>query len=618
MHLLQGKLASPGFALAHATWLHSPPKLISLKPEQARTTTEQIPHELARFQSAKASIQQHLEQIQARLSHYLPETSQTVFAPHRTLLQDVGFVARVEKELERGPYKAEKALERALRIYEGFIKATAHETFRIKMLELNDVWGQVYHYLQTGTPLPPLPIHTECIVLADDILASQFAQLPFHLVKGLLLKGGGHPSTLSSLTHALHIPYFCRVDNLESATEGELIFIDGTAETILVSPEQDRVSPYRSLAQQWNARYDHAAVMRHERQTLTRCGQAIQLTCAISNMADIDLARLENAAGIGALHTTDLLASLDALAPEPVQQELYQSICQSMSPSPVRMIAFAPKEASDFPQLRLPQENNPLLGWRGIRVPLVHRPLLLQQLCALLETSRQYPIQLAIPTITTLEEMSDISLLLNEARQLVDQRPHTSPTQLSLGLQIDTPAIVLSLVHVLPFIEFVQIDTTTLLQLTMGAAVENPRLRHLTSPVQPAFLRLLGLISDAIQAAELPMNACGNMVTDPLGLPLLLGMGCTEVVTPVNRIADIKQRIQTLRIPQTQQLFREAQRCTTVQQVSSLVRDALESMQPNHTNDPLDAPTPLTTPTAKEPQHAPTPRSADITAQEPS
>jgi phosphoenolpyruvate-protein kinase (PTS system EI component) len=268
--------------------------------------------------------------------------------------------------------------------------------------------------------------------------------------------------------------------------------------------------------------------------------------------------------------------------------------------------------------LRLPQENNPLLGWRGIRVPLVHRPLLLQQLCALLETSRQYPIQLAIPTITTLEEMSDISLLLNEARQLVDQRPHTSPTQLSLGLQIDTPAIVLSLVHVLPFIEFVQIDTTTLLQLTMGAAVENPRLRHLTSPVQPAFLRLLGLISDAIQAAELPMNACGNMVTDPHGLPLLLGMGCNEVVTPVNRIADIKQRIQTLRIPQTQQLFREAQRCTTVQQVSSLVRDALESMQPNHTNDPLDAPTPLTTPTAKEPQHAPTPRSADITAQEPS
>ena len=381
----------------------------------------------------------------------------------------------------------------------------------------------------------------DTILLADDLTPAEFAILPLTHITGLILESGGLTSHTAILARAAGIPALlnCQFSQTKDVIEdGAQLVLDGMSGELHVAPSTEVFEQLKQKQQQEVVRRQ-ALMIYKDRPSQTRDGHQVTLLANVGNLSEISHITDVGAQGIGLFRTEFLLMNAKALPDEQQQYKLYSDALQSLQGEVLTIRTFDIGADKEIPCLPQTNEDNPALGIRGIRYSLAHPATFITQIKAILRAANHGQVRLMFPMVSQVEELDAAFLLIERAKQELNQQEKGFGT-LSYGIVVETPAAVFNLPSMLPMLDFVSIGTNDLTQYTLAADRTNPNLAKQYPPLSPAVIQLISMTVSHCKQAQVKVSLCGELGSDPQVLPLLVGLGLDELsINPAN-LLDVK------------------------------------------------------------------------------
>ena len=413
------------------------------------------------------------------------------------------------------------------------------------------------------------------MLITDNILPSHFALFDVDSVAAIVSEHGGTTSHGAIFARTLEIPAVMGVTGLiEAARPGERAIVDGGEGTLFLSPDDDLVREYERARQRHEIASDHLDALR-DLPAETRDGRRIALTANCGLVSDLRLVDQHGAEGVG-LFRTEMLAFAHRGFPEEEEQEqLYERVAQVMHPRPVTFRTLDLGGDKHAATLSLPDEENPQLGCRSIRLSFQHPEAFAAQLRAILRASAIGNVRLLLPMITSLEELRRAREMLAVAQQALSDAGTPFDPELPVGIMIEVPSAALIAETLAQECDFFSIGTNDLTQYTLAVDRGHEQLAHLFDPLHPAVLSLIDRSVRAADQAGIPISICGEMASNPLAVPILVGLGINELSGTPNAVPVVKEIVHALELSHAEQEARRALRAGSARQVRALGAECL-------------------------------------------
>ncbi len=411
--------------------------------------------------------------------------------------------------------------------------------------------------------LPP-----RAILVADELLPSQFLALDLDRVAGIAMAGGGATSHVAIIAAAHGIPVLVAMGARVCALEPDaMVILDAEAGVLHLAPDDGTLR----AAEEGLARRaaDEAADLYAARAPCVSVdGIAVKVYANLGALDEAHFARGRGADGCGLLRTEFLYLDRAAAPDEFEQAQCYQSIAAALEGLPLTIRTLDAGGDKPIPYLPLPHEDNPALGLRGIRTSLFDPRILRTQLRAILRVEPAGQCRILLPMICGLGEIRAVRAVLDEVRAALGAR-HAPP----IGIMVETPAAALLAGELAAEVDFFSIGTNDLSQYTLAMDRGHPQLAAQLDALQPAVLRLIRLTVDAANRHGRPVSVCGGLASDPTAIPVLLGLGVRELSAVPALIPRLKRLIRGLDIARCRRLAESA-----LKQIDArAVRDLLEN-----------------------------------------
>jgi phosphoenolpyruvate-protein phosphotransferase/dihydroxyacetone kinase phosphotransfer subunit len=576
--MLAGLAASPGVAIGQAVILAE--RQDPLQESDDKETEVDPALELTRFNQAQQIALAQLDELTAQVSATLGEEQSVIFRAHTLLLQDRDFLAEVRSALTHGQ-TATTAVRRAVRRWADRFRQMSGGAFQQRAVDVEDVGRRLLRLLLGDTPPPLDDLPPDTVIVAVDLLPSQTALLDRSRVIGFCTAAGGPSAHTAILARSMGIPAVVGVGAalLEAVTPGMTVALDGVHGAVIVAPDAATTAAYT----QAQAAADAArttAWAESQRLTRTLDGVRVEVVANLGAAADAVLALEAGAEGVGLLRTEFLFQDRFTPPSEEEQTAIYRSVAQVIGARRLIIRTLDIGGDKPAPYLTLPQEANPFLGWRAIRISLAMPELFKSQLRALMRAAVDGNVHIMFPMIDTLDEILRAqALMAAAASELVAAGAHFR-ADLPVGIMIETPAAVTMADHMAPLVDFFSIGTNDLTQYTFAADRTNQHVAALNDPLHPALLRQIDAVLRAAHGHGRWVGLCGELATDPLAIPILLGLGLDEFSMAPASIPIAKQLIARLTIPAARRLAQKALQLNDGESVRNLVRESLGGIFP--------------------------------------
>lgn len=482
--------------------------------------------EITRLQLAVAGVVETLGALRDRVRERAGVEESHIFDAQMLMAQDPDFLRQVEACIRDG-MSAETAYEfKALELRNTW-SASGSAMLRDRLADLSAIHNRMLHRLlgRTMEELWSLPGTDQVVIVAKEISPGLAVQLDREHVVGMVSEDGTRTSHAAILAHSLGIPAVMgAVGALDRIRQGTLVLVDGQTGTVLLDPTRaeldlarTQVTRRQKLELELEAAVTQAAIT----------PDGVQLTV----MGNVDLpdeiipAARHDAQGVGLLRTEFLVTGRTAIPTEDEQVDYFRRVSDAFPGLPVIIRSFD-LGGDKFPAaFRAPQEANPFLGWRSIRVCLDQPEIFRPQIRAVLRAAADRPLQLMLPLVTRLEEVLESRALMLEEALDLSRSGIRAAASVPVGVMIETPAAALLADELAKHSAFFSVGTNDLVQYTLAVDRGNARLADRFSPHHPAIVRQLRTIVDAGQRAGIGVSVCGEMAADPLSVVLLLGLG---------------------------------------------------------------------------------------------
>ncbi|GAB4448711.1 MAG: phosphoenolpyruvate--protein phosphotransferase [Chloroflexi bacterium OHK40] len=531
--------------------------------ERARVTLEEhftsVDQERSRLRAALEAARQQLVALREQLLLRGASAEAAIFEAHGDLLGDPELLDSVQAAIGAGRTAA-AAWQAAIAQQAAALASLPDPLLAERAADLRDVGERVLRHL-TGAAdtlaLPALPV----VVVAYDLTPSETAAFDPQRVLGFCTAVGGPNAHTAILARALGLPAVVSagpgVLELEPGTQ---VILDGTAGTLTVAPDAETLSAARA-AQAREQERKAAARAAAADPAITLDGHRVEIVANIGGVADARKASAAGAEGVGLLRTEFLFLERTTAPSEDEQFEVYREIAAALRGAPVIVRTLDVGGDKPLPYLKLPHEENPFLGERGIRLCLTHPDLLHQQLRAILRATAAGPLRIMFPMVADLEE-------LRAARAMVEAlRAELQAPPIELGIMVEVPSAALMADALAPEVDFFSIGTNDLTQYTLAMDRTHPTLATRADGLHPAVLRLIARTVEAAHAAGKWVGVCGELGADPLAVPILVGLGVDELSVSVPAVAGVKAQIRSLTLAQCREQARQALACATAAQV---------------------------------------------------
>ena len=426
--------------------------------------------------------------------------------------------------------------------------------------------------LDVELPNPGL-VSEEVILVAYDLTPSDTAQLNKQYVKGFVTDIGGRTSHSAIMARSMEIP---AIVGAKSATHdienGDLVVLDGLSGEVHINPTEEVLNKYRELQAQYKKQQQEWAKLVNE-PSITQDGHRVELVANIGNPDDVEGALKYGAEGVGLFRTEFLYMDRDELPDEEVQFEAYKTVLEKMGDKPVIIRTLDIGGDKNLPYLTLPEEMNPFLGVRAIRLCLERPDLFRTQLRALLRASVYGNLKIMFPMIATLDEFREAKQLFLEEKEKLIQEGIPVSESIELGIMVEIPSTAVLADHFAKEVDFFSIGTNDLIQYTMAADRMNERVSYLYQPYHPAILRLIKNVIDASHREGKWTGMCGEMAGDETAIPILLGLGLDEFSMSASSILRARSLIRNLSKKEMEELAEKALTLSSYEEVVSLVKE---------------------------------------------
>lgn len=467
-----------------------------------------------------------------------------VFYTQIQILEDAGFLRSLEEQVEeRGDAFA--AVTGVLASYRETFERIENPYFRERGADIVDVGRRIVARLLGGRHhSPDLP--DGAIVVVDQVLPGLFARLEVDRIGALVSEHGGATSHGAIFARTLEIPAVTGVSGILEATRvGKQAVVDGGLGRIYIEPDASLVTEYRRAQRRYAVAVEHLdAVRQQPAETLD--GRRIVLSANVGLLNDLRLIEQHGAEGVG-LFRTELLALAHRGFPSRQEQEqLYERVCSALAPRPVTIRTLDLGGEKGLPNLGLDDEENPQLGCRSIRLTLNRPDVFREQLRAVLCASYGNNVKLLLPMISGLEELREAKSLLADVQAELREQGKAFDEEIPVGVMIEVPAAALIAETLAAECDFFSIGTNDLTQYTLAVDRGNERVAHLYDPLHPAVLSLIDTSLRAATKHGIPVSICGEMATNPLAVPLLIGLGISELSGVPSAVPAVKEIVRAL------------------------------------------------------------------------
>lgn len=453
-------------------------------------------------------------------------------------------------------------------------RATDDTYLQGRAADAQDVGRRVLLILLGEADHPTIQPDPPAIVVGTDLPPSLVAGFnPDHIL-GVVCAGGSPTAHNAILLRGHGIPaVFGAGAPVEQMDEGTRIGLDGAAGHVWIDPADDVVARLQQKQAAATERAAAAQAAAHEDATMTD-GTRIQVEANVSQPADGAAAARHGADGVGLLRTEFLFDQTDAPPTEEAQVDALSTVADALGDRPVTVRVLDAGGDKPLPYLSFPDERNPFLGLRGIRVLLRHPDLFETQLRAVLRVGARHNLRLLLPMVSTLDEVEATREAVEQARATLQRDGLEAAATLSLGIMVETPASALLVPQLASQVDFFSIGTNDLTQYVMAADREHTGLADLSDALHPPVLRLIRLVAEAAPPGS--VSLCGEAAADPQAIPLLLGLGVHRLSMRPAAIPAAKARIRQLSLDATTALAEEAVNASSARAVRDLVRSHLE------------------------------------------
>jgi phosphotransferase system enzyme I (PtsI) len=522
---MRGLPVSPGIAVG---------EVFVLEPRQAAVAKGKVPagkieEERKRFLEAVELARDEVRKIRTRYRAVVGEELVRVFDAQLLLLEDEAVVDATLDRIGRTEECAATAFHAVIEEAAGKLSRTEDEYLRDRVEDIRDIERRLLDHLQGSRRRSFAHIDKNVVLVADDLTPSETVQLPRSKVKAFVTRQGGRTSHTAILARSLQIPAVVGVEGvLEAVDHRDRIIVDGSEGLIVVRPGPELLRSARSRQRRY-MEVSRERLRLRDLPSVTRDGVAIRLFANVDVPEEVPLAIENRAAGIGLFRTEFLYFRDLDIAREEAQTTIYRKVLRRMSPDPVVFRTLDVGGDKVLDPLAAPVEQNPMLGWRGIRISLELRDLFLSQVRALLRASSVGNLSILLPMITTLEEVIEAKQLIAEAREEVRPEGIAIPDRIRIGAMIETPGAVFLAPQLAREVDFFSIGTNDLIQYSLAVDRDNVKVSHLFDPFHPAVAWMVKHVIDAGRDARIPVSICGEMAGETLCAILLVGLGAREL-----------------------------------------------------------------------------------------
>jgi phosphotransferase system enzyme I (PtsI) len=538
----------------------------------------EIDAEVARFHEARDWARERLLELKARAEDRLGPVEARIFDPQLVMLDDHEVVDGTLRYVQENRLTAQRAFEWRMLELQAMWSRTSHPMVLDRLNDLEDLMIRVLQRLLGHHDPSDLAREKEgVIVVAKNLTPSLAVHLDPERVLGVATDGGTRTAHWAILARSLEIPAVVGLgDVTKRAVDGQPAILDGRIGRIVLDPDEKDREVFRSRQRNLLVWEGEVATLAQQ-ESVTADGHPVALRANLDLPVEAEAARSRGADGVGLFRTEFLVVGRSTMPGEEEQYRAYRSVAEAFSDDAVYIRTFD-LGGDKFPMfLHMPQEQNPFLGWRAIRVCLDEPELFRTQLRAILRATAHGDIRIMLPLVNDVGEVRQVREFLEEEEEKLHQEGISYNRGYKLGVMIETPAAALDAAELARHSDFFSIGTNDLVQYTLAVDRTNTRLAHLYNPFHPAVVRQLHQVARVGRAAGIEVSVCGELAANPLGAFLLLGLDIAALSMAWPSLPEIKKVIRDIRIEDARAAAREALAAPTSAEVTQCLIEGIGS-----------------------------------------
>lgn len=546
------KTSSKGIVLGKAFVV----KKVDLKPSTYQISQDDIEEEINRFDRALKKIIDQLENL---------TVASDIFAGHMMIAQDMMLRASVIYKIN-DLKNVELALCESIVEFSIIIEGKEDEYMRERSADVKDVGNRLLRILKGLEYNSIADIKEEVILIAEDLSPSDTADMDFKYVTGIITELGGVTSHVSIIARNIGLPALVGVHGLlEQVKNQEVIIMDATEGTIILDPDEVTLQRYNDMKIKYLEQQKRLDGLK-ELQGVTLDGKQVGLYANVGNIEEVKQAIQNKAEGIGLLRSEFLYLENTHFPTEEEQFQAYREAAELCKGEVIiRTLDIGGDKALSY--YNFEKEDNPFLGWRGIRISLDMEEVFKSQLRAILKASHYGRLKIMFPMIISVEEWVSSKEILQQCMKELRNNEIAFNENIEVGIMVETPAAVINIEEFAKRVDFFSIGTNDLTQYLLAVDRGNQKISKLYNSFHPAVLRSIQKIIEAGHKHNIKVGMCGEFASDPKAVHLLLGMGLDEFSMSAREIASVKDVIRNSNYKDAVLLAKKVLSADTIDQV---------------------------------------------------
>lgn len=497
--------------------------------------------EIARFCEAKVQADLQLDVLYKKALLEVGEKDAVIFQAQRMLLADEEYAAFVKSAICLQAVNAEYAVSAAENHFVQIFGAMEDEYMRARAADIMDISEILLEILDGKSP-DKLILDEPSIIVAEDLTPTETIQMDKANVLAFVTTQGSVSSHTAILARSMGIPALVGADiSLEDILDGEQGIVDGISGVFYVEPEEEMLAAMKAKKLEEAAKRETLLLLKGK-EDITLDGKRIKLYANIGNISELTMVQQNDANGIGLLRSEFIFLEKDRFPTEEEQFQVYKSVAEAMKGKQViiRTLDIGADKKCDY--FETESEDNPALGYRGIRISLTHPEIFKTQLRALFRAGVYGNIAIMYPMIISVNEVYQIQKIVAEVKaELTAQGMEYG--ELQQGIMIETPAAVMISDELAREVDFFSIGTNDLTQYTLAIDRQNPKLERFYEEYHPAVLKMISMVVENAHNAGIWAGICGELAADTRLTKIFLTMGVDELSVSPGSILPIRKII---------------------------------------------------------------------------
>jgi phosphotransferase system enzyme I (PtsI) len=542
----------------------------------------ELQDEINRLERSLVHTRHQILEVQRRVSEGMGAAEGSIFDAHLLVLEDRTLLDEVIRAIQTQKVNAEYAFHSVAERYATTLAAIEDDYLRERATDMRDVTTRVLNnLLGLEDEVDLRHLKEPCIIISHDLTPSNTAQLDKRNVLGFATDVGSKTSHTAIMARSMRIPAIVGLKDATTRLEtGQYALLDGFNGVIIVNPTDQTLFEYGQLIKKQVTLEEKLRDIQLK-PAVTLDGHRIFLSANIESPNDCDAVKLAGAEGVGLFRTEYLFINREVPPSEEQQYQAYRQAAQALKPLPVVIRTLDLGGDKFLAHLPLPREMNPFLGWRAIRFCLQEQDIFRDQLRAILRASAEGNIKMMYPMISGLDELSQANALVEQYKAELRGENVPFDENLEIGAMIETPSAVIVADSLAKRLKFFSIGTNDLIQYSLAVDRMNEKIAHLYEPTHPAIVRLLKSTVEAAHRHKIWVSVCGEMASDPVFAPLLLGLGVDELSAAPPLVAPVKFLIRRLKLVEAQELAEFALSCESAAEILARCQELARQVAPS-------------------------------------